>query len=105
MVTVDSLRFIGICGILLIFGIVYAILIARKPFPPKWTWVSVTIGVGITCFGIGEILWIFTGNYFLTFVPIIGFALTGGPMIVGQITKHILQNGGVVIIEEDEIGD
>ena len=96
------LRFIGLCAVLLIFGIIYAYLIARRPFPPHLTWLSVVIGDFVTDLGMGGLILLLTGDLFLTFIPAICHILTGGPMILGQTTKHTLQNGGVVIIEADD---
>ena len=98
-------RFIGVSAVLFIFGIIYAYLIARKPFPPRLTWLSVLIGDFVTDLGTAAHLLMFTGDPFLASIPVINHVLTGGPMILGQLTKHMLQNGGIVIIEEDEVGD
>lgn len=93
-------RFVGICAVLLLFGIIYAIYIAIKPFKPKFTWASVVIGDLATDLGSGAILWLFTGDLFLAALPFICHGLTGGPMIVGQITKHIFQDSGEIVVED-----
>lgn len=93
------LRFIGLCATLLLFGIAYAYLIARKPFPPHLTWASVLIGDLVTDFGMGAVILLLTEDLFLAGVPLMCHILTGGPMILGQITKHAIENGGDVIIE------
>lgn len=98
-------RFIGICAVLfVIFGIPYAILIGLRPFRPGLTWLSVLIGDLMTDFGTGAQLLLFTGDPVLASLPLLNHILTGGPMILGQILKHRLQNGGHIIIE-DEDGD
>ncbi|MCL4302491.1 MAG: hypothetical protein KJ077_42775 [Anaerolineae bacterium] len=98
-------RFIGICAVLFTgFGIPYSILITKWAFPPNLTWLSVLIGDGVTDFGMGALILLLTGDLFLASIPIICHGLTGGPMIAGQILKHALQNGGHIVIE-DEDGD
>ena len=99
-ITIDTfLRFIGLCATLLIFGITYAYIIARKPFKPQLTWASVLIGDLVTDIGTGAIILLLTENLFLAGIPLICHALTGGPMILGQITKHTMQNDGEIIVE------
>lgn len=101
-IDVTFLRFISICAVLLLFGMIYAYVIADKPFPPKWTWASVAIGDFVTDFGSGAILWLLTHNLFLAILPFICHGLTGGPMIIGQLVKHRWQDGGEVIPEQDD---
>ena len=98
----NVLRFIGICAVLLLFGFIYAYLIARKPFPPRLTWLSVVIGDFTTDVGMAALILLLTENLFLAAIPAFCHILTGGPMILGQLTKHTLQNGGVVTVEEDD---
>lgn len=99
-------KFILICAVLfVVFGIPYAILVALKPFRPGLTWLSVLIGDGVTDLGTGAQLLLLTGDPVLACLPLLNHILTGGPMILGQILKHRLQNGGHVIIEDDDDGN
>lgn len=81
---------------LLLFGTVYAIVIYYHPFRAGWTWVSVVIGVFFT--GAHEMVAIFytismDGNlYWIVIYPVIAFSLSGIPMIIGQVAKHINQS-------------
>ena len=79
---------------LVIFGILYAIRIALRPFPPHRTWLSVVVGDAATDVGSSLALWSLTGDWRLCLVPWIAHALTGGPMIIGQVLKHYLQDEG-----------
>lgn len=99
------LRFIGLCAALMLFGITYAYLIARKPFPPHLTWISVVIGDFVTGIGMGAMILLLTEDLFLAVIPLMCLGLTGGPMILGQVTKHAIENGGDVIIEDTLNGD
>lgn len=99
------LRFISICAVLLIAGIGYAYYIAKRPLPPKLTWFSVLIGDFVTDVGMGALIYLLTENLFLALIPFICHALTGGPMILGQLIKHAIQNGGNIIIDEEQDGD
>lgn len=94
------IRFAGICAVLLIFGHVYAYMIVRKPFPPHRTWLSVAIGDFVNDFGTGAQILLFTGNPYLALLPLINHIFfTGGPMILGQLTKHRVQDGGEILPE------
>jgi hypothetical protein len=101
------LKFVGICAILNFFGVAYAYLIARRAFPPALVWLSVFVTV------FGEIaLRLLLDSYvsILThnLLPVVCFGLTGFPMILGQVVKHTIQDGGVVIpllMEDSTDGD
>jgi hypothetical protein len=72
---------------LVVFGVVYAVLVALQPLRP--TWFEVVIGVAVTL--IGASLMAFDlyrlGTWWAVGAFWAAFALTGGPMIVGQIIK------------------
>lgn len=96
-------KFILVCVVLLVvFGIPYAIIIARQPFKPHLTWLSVMIGDAMTDFGMAALLLLLTGSPLAASVPVLCHILTGGPMILGQILKHSFQNGGHVIVGDDD---
>lgn len=88
---------------MLVFGLIYAVAIAIWPFKAKNTWKSVVIGDFVTDVGDWAILLLLTGNIWISLTPFICHLLTGGPMIGGQILKHALQNGGHIVIDEEEI--
>lgn len=77
---------------LLVFGAWYAWYIYHKPFSPKYTWASVFFGVSVTLLGYACYLlfrlpfWMAVEAALAIFVA---FALTGGPMIVGQLLKGV----------------
>lgn len=100
------IRFIGICmSIFLFFGLPYGILVATRPFRPRLTWLSVVFGDLATDLGMAGLLLLLTEDLFIASIPFLCHALTGGPMIAGQILKHALQNGDHIIIEDDDDGD
>lgn len=99
------LRFIGISAALFLFGIAYAYIIAWKAFKPELNWLSVLIGDFVTDIGMGAIILLMVEDLFLAAVPFMCHALTGAPMILGQITKHTMQNDGDVIVEDLDLGD
>ncbi len=78
------------------FGIIYAIKIAIRPFDTGETWKSVVIGDGMTDVGSGMLLWVLLEQYIsnwktrlgLCLIPLFSHALTGGPMITGQVLKN-----------------
>ena len=72
----------------LIFGMVYAGIIALRPFRPGLTWLSVVVGDGLTDIGSGMLLYALTGSLMIAVVPLLFHAMTGGPMIAGQVLKH-----------------
>ena len=97
------IRFVGICAVLFIFfGIPYAILIALKPFRPSLTWLSVFFGDLATDIATASQLLLFTGDPFLACLPVINHVLSGGPMILGQVLKHALQNGDVNLLRDED---
>lgn len=101
-----TVRIITISTLMLLFGGAYAVFIALKPFKPNLTWLSVAIGDAVTDLGSFGVLYALTGNRRLAAIPFLSHLLTGGPMITGQILKHALQNGGgIVIFEDDERDD
>lgn len=76
----------------LIAGILYSIYIAYRPFRDGRTWISVVVGVGFT---IGPFAWVvyeLTGDPWLATLIFVFFAASGGPMIVGQVTKDRVLN-------------
>lgn len=94
-------RIVLIAFVLFIFGGIYAILIAIRPFKPSLTWLSVLFGDLVTDVGSWAILLLITGNLYVALIPFMCHILTGGPMILGQVLKHKLQNGGHVVIDEE----
>lgn len=84
-------RFLTLTAIaagLFTFGVGYAYRIAVKPFPPHRTWLSVVVGDTATDVGMSLILYVQTGDWRLAAVPWFSHALTGLPMILGQVVKH-----------------
>jgi hypothetical protein len=81
--------------VLLIFGIMYAILIYHRPFHYHWTWGAVVIGVLVTEMGIwfAIIVTVLAAgfNWWIIAYPVVGYAITGIPMIFGQFIKYILE--------------
>lgn len=96
---------ITICISLFLFGTIYAVIIYYHPFRSGWTWASVVIGVGFT--GAHEMIAIFytvlmDGDpYWIVIYPLIAFSLSGIPMIVGQVAKHINQSRQAHHIEKE----
>lgn len=86
---------IGICtAMLLLFGLLYALQVYERPPPPEWISLSVVIGVAFT-----EILtWIIiqmvliyldSGHlWWLAFIPLVAYLITGVPQIIGERIKH-----------------
>lgn len=82
---------------LVLFGLWYAWNIARRPFRPGLTWLSVVLGCEATLIGMAVLLWSVTHfllgvNTWLAAlvaicVPHAAFVLTGAPMILFQIHK------------------
>ena len=70
-----------------LIGVYYALLIARRPFPAGLTWLSVVIGCSFTNAAISVVLWELTHDLAAALVPWGCYALTGIPMILGQILK------------------
>jgi hypothetical protein len=83
-----------ISGLLLTFGVLYAIKIALKPMED--TWKSVVVGDSATAAGMSALIALCGYGYGLSFeqvmvmsaIPWWCLALTGLPMIGGQVEKH-----------------
>jgi hypothetical protein len=75
---------------LAVFGVLYALRIALRPFPPRLTWLEVVIGDGITDIGMSVVLWLLTHDWRVCLVPWVAHGLTGLPMIGFQVLKHRL---------------
>jgi hypothetical protein len=73
------------------FGVLYALTVALRPFPARYTWLEVVVGDAATDLGASALLWRLTHDRRALIVPWICHALTGSPMILGQILKHKLQ--------------
>lgn len=73
---------------LTVFGWLYALKIAVRPFPPRLTWLSVVVGDAATDLGTSAALLVLARDRRLALVPWIMHALTGAPMIVLQVVKH-----------------
>jgi hypothetical protein len=105
------LTFGGISFLLLIFGVLYAVRIALLPF--KDTWKSVVVGDGATAAGMSALIALF-GFWFglnvwqaaaLAIVPWWCLALTGLPMILGQVEKTELRKLDMHILRVEERDD
>ena len=80
---------LAIVGVgLTVFGWLYAYRIAVRPFPPHRTWLSVVVGDAATDAGASAALLVLSRDRRLALIPWIAHALTGAPMIVGQVLKH-----------------
>jgi hypothetical protein len=88
-------------ALLFTVGNIYAWRIARHPFPPEFTWLSVVIGDAITDAGMAAALYFLTGNVWLCLVPWLAHILTGAPMILGQRLKHHFQHEGSQLLREN----
>jgi hypothetical protein len=73
------------------FGVLYALFIALRPLSARYTWLEVVVGDGMTDLGASALLWRLTHDKRAVIVPWVCHALTGSPMILGQVLKHKLQ--------------
>jgi len=80
--------------VLLSFGVAYALLIYYRPFGRGWTWASVVLGVAITEILIWQAIFAYVDTNGFTkhlfWFEVVGFFLSGGPMIVGQLIKYFV---------------
>ena len=88
MNTKQQRTFISTAVTLLILAILYAIRIAKVPFLPRRTWLSVVYGDAITDLASAVMIYSLTGNWRAAITPIVNHVISGTPMIVGQMTKH-----------------
>jgi len=79
---------LAITAVTFLTGNAYAIKIALRPFPDHLTWLSVVVGDAFTDLAMSALIWTYTGSVWLALIPWCTHALTGGPMIVGQIIKY-----------------
>lgn len=79
---------------LFVFGVLYSALVALRPLPARFTWLEVVIGDAITDMGTSALIYRGTRDWRLALAPWICHALTGLPMILGQVLKHKLQEDG-----------
>ncbi len=86
----NDTRLLVIAGGLFVFGLIYAYLIAIRPFRPSLTWLEVVIGDAVTDTGMSLAIYLLTNDLRLAALPWIAHALTGGSMILGQLLKHHL---------------
>ena len=70
-------------------GIPYAIYIAFRPFDDGWTWLSVAIGVILTITPFSFAMYRLTGNMEMALSIWVFFLVSGIPMMLGQIIKHV----------------
>jgi hypothetical protein len=73
------------------FGVLYALFIALRPLSARYTWLEVVMGDAATDAGMSALLWRLTHDRRVVIVPWMCHALTGSPMILGQVLKHKLQ--------------
>jgi len=103
----------GVSFLLLLFGVLYAVRIALRPFAIGRTWVSVVIGDAATAAGMTALLAYFGYYQFelaveqvaiLAAIPWWCLALTGTPMIGAQYEKHSLRANDVqaLKVEDDD---
>lgn len=89
------MRILFIAAGMAAFGVAYAWRIATKPFDVGKTWQSVVIGDAVTDCGSSLVLWVALERYIpgrrnrlaICLIPWISHAITGLPMIVGQLLK------------------
>lgn len=94
-----SARLLFVACILLVFGVIYAFYIAIHPFAPRHTWLSVVIGDAATDLGASAMLWMLTRDRNIILIPWVAHALTGLPMILGQLLKHVFQDSGAGVAD------
>ena len=85
---IQRTTFISSATGLFVFGIAYAIYIARNPFRPRLTWLSVAIGDGTTDACSAVMIWVLTKNWRAALIPFLAHVISGTPMVLGQIAKH-----------------
>lgn len=101
--------------LLLVWGAIYTVRIALRPFPVGKTWQSVVLGDATTAAGMSGLIALFGYEFGLGFyqvavlaaIPWWCLALTGLPMIGGQIVKHELRvrDAQAHAIEDMDDGD
>ena len=91
--------------LLFVGGIGYAIRVVRRPPRPGLTWVSVVIGCFFTNAAISILVWELTQDWRAALVVPWGcYALTGGPMIMGQVLKNQQQFDETCRFFEEQCG-
>jgi hypothetical protein len=103
---------VGVSFLLLLFGVLYAVRIALRPFAIGRTWISVVIGDAATAAGMSALLAYFGYRFgllpwqvaILAAIPWWCLALTGLTMIGAQVEKHALRANDIQALkaEEDE---
>lgn len=73
-----------------IIGVPYSLIIAWRPFPDGWTWLSVVIGTAFTIIPFAFAIHHYTGSIPLSLLIGAFFIRSGGPMILGQGGKHLV---------------
>jgi hypothetical protein len=90
-----------ISGLLLLFGIIYALIIsAFAPHKPRYTWVSVVVGDAATDLGTMALLRKSRRGNLAPLLPFWAHFLTGGPMILAQVLKHLLFDDASQLMDE-----
>ena len=90
-----------ISGLLLLFGIIYALIIsAFTPHKPRYTWVSVVVGDAATDLGTMALLRKARGSNLAPLLPFWAHFLTGGPMILAQVLKHLFNDDASQLVDE-----
>jgi len=87
---------------LLVFGLWYAIYIAMGEVASSLTWLSVVVGDAMTNIAISAALWVLIRNPWAVAMPWLGYAISGVPMIVSQITKYLTQKQGTDLLNDIE---
>ena len=89
---------------LLIFGSVYSFLVVASPPSEGNTWIYVCVGVAVTLGGVTaftDLVIESGGDYWqLILAPWAGFALTGVPIIIGQLIKvyaDVKRNSSIIV--------
>lgn len=76
--------------IVFIIATLYATFIAFRPFPDHLTWLSVVIGDSLNDLFLSLVIFHLTREIWLALLPWLAHAITGGPMIGGQIIKLVV---------------